>query len=243
MTAAPAAGNSGMPASAANAMRAISRIEGLAAAVYRENIDTDVLIPSRDITAPAREGYGEKLFAPWRYTAPGGPENPDFVLNREPWRTATVLIAGANFGCGSSREMAVWALAQFGFRCVIAPSFGAIFRNNCVRNFLLPVELPGTVVQELANAAAAAPVHLIVDLQTCTVTAPGGETAPSAVHPFNIDADDRASLLAGLDAIDQTWLHRAAIQAFEAADRQRRPWVWAAAPDAPALAPLNGLPP
>ncbi len=232
-----------MTASAANAGRAVSRIEGLAAAVYCENIDTDILIPSHDITSPAREGYGSKLFAPWRYTAPGGPESPDFVLNREPWRAATVLIAGANFGCGSSREMAVWALAQFGFRCVIAPSFGAIFRNNCVRNFLLPVELPSPVVQALASAAAATPLRLTIDLQTCTVTWPASVSTPAAVHPFSIDADDRASLLAGLDAIDQTWLHRVAIQAFEAADRQRRPWVWAQARDDLILAPPNGTQP
>ena len=202
--------------------KAITHIEGVAAALYLENIDTDSIIPSRDITSPARDGYGPKLFAAWRYSAPGGPENPEFVLNREPWRQARILIAGANFGCGSSREMAVWALWQFGIRCVIAPSFGAIFRNNCVRNFLLPVELPSHTVQTLAAAASAAPLVLRVDLPAGVVMAPDGSS-----HPFTLEPDERQVLLAGLDAIALTWRHRPAIEAFEATDRQRRPWVWA----------------
>lgn len=201
--------------------QAISRIEGLAAALPHENIDTDIIIASRDITSPSREGFGAKLFAPWRYTSPDGPEDASFVLNREPWRHASILIAGANFGCGSSREMAVWALWQFGIRCVIAPSFGAIFRGNCVRNFLLPVELPAAAVAELAAAAQAAPLRLTVDLHDCTVRGEG-----LALQRFAIDADEREVLLAGLDAIDLTWQRRAEIEAFEAADRLRRPWLW-----------------
>jgi 3-isopropylmalate/(R)-2-methylmalate dehydratase small subunit len=197
------------------------RVEGIAAPLKRDNIDTDVIIPSRDITSPSREGFGAKLFAPWRFTSPGGPENPDFVLNREPWRDARILIAGRNFGCGSSREMAVWALVQFGISCVIAPSFGAIFRNNCVRNALLPVELPQAAVDTLAAAAEAGPLVLTVDLEACEVRGPNG---PS--YNFTLDAADREMLLTGMDAIDRTWQQRAAIEAFEARDRLKRPWVW-----------------
>ncbi len=205
-------------------MEPLRRVEGLAAPLMRDHIDTDVIIPSREITSPAREGFGARLFAPWRYLKPGGPEDPAFVLNREPWRQARILIAGRNFGCGSSREMAVWALVQFGIRCVIAPSFGAIFRANAVRNALLPVELPASAVDALAAAAEAAPLVLTVDLETCEVR---GRDAQGAIrHPFAIDPDEREMLLAGLDAIDRTWQHRAAIEAFEAADRVRRPWVW-----------------
>jgi 3-isopropylmalate/(R)-2-methylmalate dehydratase small subunit len=202
-------------------MEPLTRVEGIAAPLKRENIDTDVIIPSRDITSPSREGYGAKLFAPWRYLGPGGAEDPSFVLNRAPWRDARILIAGRNFGCGSSREMAVWALVQFGIRCVIAPSFGAIFRNNCIRNALLPVELPEAVVDALAAAAEAAPLTLTVDLEANEVRGPGGLS-----HSFTIDADDREMLLTGLDAIDRTWQQRQAIEDFEAADRVRRPWMW-----------------
>ena len=205
-------------------MAPITIIEGIAAALNRENIDTDIIIPSREITSPSREGFGTKLFAPWRYLSPGGPENPEFVLNREPWRHATILIAGANFGCGSSREMAVWALAQFGFRALIAPSFGAIFRSNCLRNGILPVVLPAATVLRLAALANAAALTLMVDLLACEVRA-----QDELVIPFGIDEHEREMLLTGLDAIDRTWQLREAIEAFEAADRQRRPWVWAAA--------------
>lgn len=205
-------------------MEPLRRVEGLAAPLMRDHIDTDVIIPSREITSPAREGFGAKLFAPWRYLAPGGPENPAFVLNREPWRHARILIAGRNFGCGSSREMAVWALVQFGIRCVIAPSFGAIFRANALRNALLPVELPAPTVEALAAAAEAAPLMLTVDLEANEVR--GRDAQGGIRHPFAIDADEREMLLTGLDAIDRTWQHRPAIEAFEAADRVRRPWVW-----------------
>jgi 3-isopropylmalate/(R)-2-methylmalate dehydratase small subunit len=205
-------------------MQPLVRVEGIAAPLVRDHIDTDVIIPSRDITSPSREGFGAKLFAPWRYLGPGGPENPEFVLNRAPWRDARILIAGRNFGCGSSREMAVWALVQFGIRCVIAPSFGAIFRNNCIRNALLPVELPEAAVSELAAAAQAGPLVLTVDLEACEVRGPPG--LPGLRHAFTIDAADREMLLTGMDAIDRTWQQRSAIEAFEAADRLRRPWMW-----------------
>lgn len=202
-------------------MEAIRLIEGVAAPLLRPNIDTDTIIPSREITSPGREGYGDKLFAPWRYLGPERHENPDFVLNRAPFRRARILIAGENFGCGSSREMAVWALHQFGLRCIVAPSFGAIFRSNCVRNALLPVELPAQTVAALAAAAESGELRLCVDLEACEVVEAGGRR-----HRFAIDAAEREMLLSGLDAIDLSWQWRARIEAFEAADRQRRPWIW-----------------
>ena len=202
-------------------MKAVLRVEGTAAALLRPNIDTDVIIPSREITSPAREGFGAKLFAPWRYLSPGGPENPEFVLNRAPCRHAVILIAGANFGCGSSREMAVWALAQFGFRCVIVPSFGAIFRDNCIRNGLLPVELPAALVQTLGAFAERAPDGWAVDLVSQQVRPPG-----TPAHRFEFDPHEREMLLAGLDAIDLTWQRRDQIEAFWARDRVARPWAW-----------------
>lgn len=205
-------------------MKPVLRIEGVAAPLLRDNIDTDTIIPSRDITSPSREGFGVKAFAPWRYLGPGGAENPEFVLNRGPWRLARLLVAGRNFGCGSSREMAVWALAQFGIQAVVAASFGAIFRQNCVRNGLVPVELPHATVQRLAEAAGDpdAPLTLVVDVAALALIEPDGTR-----QPFALDEADREMLLTGLDAIDRTWQQREAMLAFEAADRIARPWIWA----------------
>jgi 3-isopropylmalate/(R)-2-methylmalate dehydratase small subunit len=203
-------------------MEPVIRIEGIAAPLLRDNVDTDTIIPSRDITSPSREGFGAKAFAPWRYLGPGGPENPEFVLNRAPWRDASILVAGRNFGCGSSREMAVWALVQFGIRAVVAVSFGAIFRQNCIRNGLVPVELPGEVVTALAaRAEREAPLRLVVDVAALALIEPAG-----LQHAFGLDAADHEMLLTGLDAIDRTWQHRAAMESFEAADRGARPWIW-----------------
>ena len=203
-------------------MEPVIRIEGIAAPLLRDNVDTDTIIPSRDITSPSREGFGAKAFAPWRYLGPGGPENPEFVLNRAPWRDASILVAGRNFGCGSSREMAVWALVQFGIRAVVAVSFGAIFRQNCIRNGLVPVELPGEVVTALAaRAELEAPLRLVVDVAALALIEPAG-----LQHAFGLDAADHEMLLTGLDAIDRTWQHRTAMESFEAADRGARPWIW-----------------
>jgi 3-isopropylmalate/(R)-2-methylmalate dehydratase small subunit len=202
-------------------MKPVGRIEGIAAPLLRENIDTDVIIPSREITSPSREGFGAKAFAPWRYTAPGGPEDPAFVLNTEPFRRAVILITGANFGCGSSREMAVWALAQWGLQAIVAPSFGSIFRANCVRNGLVPVVLEAALVAALAARAERGQSGWVVDLAAQRIAEPDG-----SAHAFDFDADEREMLLSGLDAIDRTWQHLAAIEAFEARDRIERPWVW-----------------
>ena len=202
-------------------MEQFVRVEGIAAPLHRPNIDTDAIIPSREITSPGREGYGEKLFAPWRYLGPDRRENPDFVLNRAPFRAAPILIAGENFGCGSSREMAVWALRQFGIRVVVAPSFGAIFRSNCLRNGILPVVLPAATVTGLAARAEAGDLVLAVDLGTCTVTVPDG-----AVLKFPIEAREREMMLEGLDDIALTLKRKGDIEAFQARDREARPWVW-----------------
>ncbi len=206
-------------------MEAFVRHTGIAAPLLRDNIDTDLLIPSREITSPGKDGYGEKLLAPWRYlpAADGARvENPEFVLNRPAFRQAGILIAGRNFGSGSSREAAVWAVRQFGLRCVIAPSFGAIFQNNCYRNGVLPVVLPEAEVAALAQEAEGGTLLLTVDLEANAVCA--GERR----WPFAVPASERAMLLEGLDAIGLTLARNGArIAAFQHADRAARPWVWA----------------
>ena len=207
-------------------MEKFVRIEGIAAPLYRPNIDTDLIIASREITSPGREGYAEKLFAPWRYLGPDRREDPGFVLNRAPFRKAAILIAGENFGCGSSREMAAWAIRQFGIRAVIAPSFGAIFAANCIRNGVLPVALPARAAAALAARAEAGDLVLVVDLVRCSVTGPDG-----AAHAFAIGAREREMMLEGLDDIALTLGRRGEIEAFQAKDRGERPWIRARLPD------------
>jgi 3-isopropylmalate/(R)-2-methylmalate dehydratase small subunit len=202
-------------------MEAFESINGAAAPLFRANIDTDTLIPSPLITNASREGYGPKLLGGWRYEADFTTERTDFILNRPAWRSSCILIAGENFGCGSSREMAVWAVRQFGFRCVIAPSFAPIFRQNCLRNGLLPITLPAKLIEQLAQRAEAAPRDWTVDLRDCSITEPSG-TRPS----FEIDAREREQLLQGLDPISVTMKRADEIRAFADADRQRRPWIW-----------------
>jgi 3-isopropylmalate/(R)-2-methylmalate dehydratase small subunit len=203
-------------------MEPLVRIQSVAAPLLRANIDTDIIIPSREITSPGREGYGEKAFAPWRYEAGTRREIADFVLNQTPYREARILIGGANFGCGSSREMAVWALQQFGIRVLIAPSFGAIFRNNCVRNGVLPIQLPLADFERLAERVRAAATVLVVDLPAQTIAAADGAWTLS----FEVAANDKETLLNGLDAIGLTLQRRSAIEAFQTRDRGARPWVW-----------------
>ena len=204
-------------------MEPFVHLKGVAAPLPIDNVDTDAIIPSRETQSVSRSGYGEKLFANWRYL-PGTREiNADFVLNRAPFAQAQLLVGGRNFGCGSSREAAVWALSQFGIRCVIAPSFGTIFRNNCIRNGLLPVTLPIKVVEPLLSDLQACVGEAIVaiDLQACTVTGPDG-----AVHRFEIGALDREMLLSGADEIAITLQKRGLIEAFRNMDRTQRPWVY-----------------
>lgn len=205
-------------------MEKFTRLTAIAAPLMRINVDTDAIIPSREMKRVSKIGLSEGLFAGWRYRAPGSrEENPEFVLNREPYRRAQILLTGANFGCGSSREHAVWALHEWGIRAIIAPSFGAIFYSNCVRNGIVPVVLAQDIVERLAAEVASAPAEnrLTVDLEQCTVTAPDGE-----VHPFRIAPADREMLLEGLDAIAVTMKRDDEILAFQARDRLRRPWIY-----------------
>ncbi len=186
-------------------------LTGIAAPLLRDNVDTDTIIPSREMKSTGKTGLAAGLFAPWRYADPASrTPDPDFVLNQPEYTAAPFLLAGANFGCGSSREHAVWALAEWGIRCVIAESFAPIFRTNCVRNGVLPVELPRAAIAALAGRTITA------DLARQVVEG----------HPFAIDAEAKAMLLEGLDAIDLTFKHRDAIAAWQAADRAQRPWVY-----------------
>ena len=197
--------------------------QGIAAPLIRINVDTDAIIPSREMRSTGKTGLADGLFAGWRYTDAGTRSpNPDFVLNQPRYAGASILLSGANFGCGSSREHAVWALAEYGFRCIIAPSFGAIFQNNCIRNGLLPLPLPAEQIEAMRAALEAhSQPQLCVDLQQQCVSLVDG---PS--FDFAIDPAARQMLLQGLDAIGLTLQSAASIQNFVQADRQRRPWAY-----------------
>ena len=193
-------------------MQQFIRVRGVAAALPLANVDTDMIIPARFMKALTRGGLGAHLFEELRFT-PDGREKADFILNRTACRSAEILIADRNFGCGSSREHAVWALDDFGIRCVIAPSFGDIFASNARKNGLLLVRLPDALCDKLRRDIALsqhAPIE--VDLETQRIILASGETIA-----FAIDADDRRILMAGLDDIGRTLRHEAAIARFEAA--------------------------
>ncbi len=189
---------------------------GIAAPLYQANINTDVIIPIKRLVGTARDGLGRYAFEPWRFHDDGS-ENPEFVLNQADYRNASILIAGANFGCGSSREGAVWALADFGFRCVIAPSFGGIFYGNCLQSGLLPVVLPEDQVRRLIAGSN----FLNIDLEARLVISKG-----AAPLPFEIDDARRTKLMQGLDDIGMTLRRGAEITDFQDRDRQVRPWIW-----------------
>lgn len=176
------------------------------ASLPRDNVDTDTIIPSREIRSTGRTGLADGLFAPWRYNE-GRVPDPDFVLNQVP--DARILVTGANFGCGSSREHAVWSLAEWGIRAVIAESFAPIFRNNCIRNGVLPVVLGKAIIASL-------PTCVTIDLPGQSVDA----------HRFEIDAEAKMMLIEGLDAIDLTLKHRDAILRWTTRDRRARPWIY-----------------
>jgi 3-isopropylmalate/(R)-2-methylmalate dehydratase small subunit len=205
-------------------MDKFATLNSVAAPVLRENIDTDVIIPiSRLVGNSVRGTLGQWCFTPLRYR-PDGSENPEFVLNREPYRGAQILLTGVNFGCGSSREGAVWALHEMGVRCVIGSSFGDIFFNNCFQNGLLPVVLDRQTVESLAREVEASQGagRISVDLAEMTVTAPSGKR-----HSFAVEPARREALLEGLDEIAMTLKRAPEIAAFQARDRQQRPWVHA----------------
>ncbi len=202
-------------------MEKFVRVTGVACPLARINVDTDAIMPKRWCVSITKEGFDKGFFGDWRYDLDGR-EIPSFVLNRAPYRDAKILVAGANYGCGSSREMAVWGHLQFGIRAVIAPSFASIFEENSFKNGLLPVVLPEAVVIDLLAALDAHPgAHMTVDLEAERVTGPDAR-----VYPFAVEPARRRALLEGQDEIGQTLRHRGAIDAFQAADRTRRPWVW-----------------
>ncbi len=201
-------------------MTPVSRIHGRAAPLMAQNVDTDVIIRIERLTDLERDQLGPYGFESWRYLEDGS-ENPDFLLNRPEWRGAPILLAGPNFGCGSSREGAVWALWGMGVRCVIAPGFGGIFYNNCFQNGVLPIRLPMETVETLAEVARAAPeAEFTADLEAKTVTPPGLDPIP-----FELDELRRQNLLHGLDDLGLTLGRLDEIAAFQKADAARRPWI------------------
>jgi 3-isopropylmalate/(R)-2-methylmalate dehydratase small subunit len=203
-------------------MQPFTTLTAVAAPLMRDNIDTDAIMPSREIRSVAKTGLTEGLFAGWRYaTMDGRDPNPGFVLNDPRYAQAQILVTGANFGCGSSREHAAWALAEYGFRAIIAPSFNPIFRNNCILNGMVPVVLPAVQTAEIAAELASGDPTLTVDLASCDVRRPAG-----AIWPFVIDAEAREMLLEGMDSIALTLKLADRIQTMRAFDRQARPWVY-----------------
>jgi 3-isopropylmalate/(R)-2-methylmalate dehydratase small subunit len=210
-------------------MNAFTVLKGLVAPMDRENVDTDAIIPKQFLKSIRKTGFGPNLFDAWRYLDIGVPgqdpatrqPNPDFVLNQPRYLGAAILLARNNFGCGSSREHAPWALDQFGFRCVIAPSFADIFFNNCLKNGLLPVVLSDKLVSRLFNDCLAFPgFTLTVDLERQVVCHPQGEE-----FAFEVQAFRRYCLLNGLDDIGLTLRHKTEIQAFEAHRMAQKPWL------------------
>ena len=201
-------------------MDKFTRLTGIAAPMPLVNIDTDMIIPKQFLKTIQRSGLGKNLFDEMRYN-PDGSEIADFVLNQPAYRHAEIIVAGDNFGCGSSREHAPWALLDFGIRCVISTSFADIFYNNCFKNGILPIVLPPDVVEVLLeDARKGANARITVDLEAETVTTSDGQS-----FPFKIDSFRRHCLLNGLDDIGLTLEKVAAIDSFETAAATSRPWV------------------
>ena len=201
-------------------MDAFTTLTAVAAPLPMANVDTDKIIPAHHLKTIARTGLGRVVFETLRFVGSGA-ERPDFVLNQEPYRRAQILIAHENFGCGSSREHAPWALLDFGIRCVIAPSFADIFHNNCFKNGILPIRLPRAMCDQLMeDARLGGNARLTVDLARQVVVRPNGEEIP-----FEIDAFRKHLLLNGLDDIGQTMQRAAAIDAYEARQLREKPWM------------------
>lgn len=202
-------------------MQPFSQWRGVAAPLPKANVDTDAIIAVQHVYTLKKSGLGNYLFHRWRY-APDGTEIDDFVLNRAAFRQASVLVAQSNFGCGSSREHAVWALSDFGIRCVVAPSFASIFHENCIKNGILPLVLPEQEVEDLLALLGRIDSKVVnIDLQACTVTFPDG-----SVHAFTLDRAQREALLEGLDPITLAERYAQDISAFQQRDRVERPWIW-----------------
>jgi len=200
-------------------MTPFTHLDGRAAPLAVANIDTDQIIPKQFLKTIEREGLAKGLFYDLRFDGDGNPK-PDFVLNQPAYAGASILVAGDNFGCGSSREHAPWALLDFGLRCVIAPSFADIFFNNCFENGLLPVALPDDQVKALMDESKGGNHMISVDLETQTVVSPSGRK-----FSFEIDAGRKEKLLKGLDAVGETLQHAGDITAFEEKRRTIRPWL------------------
>lgn len=211
-------------------MEPFTQHQGVVMPLDRPNVDTDAIIPKQYLKSVKRAGFGPNLFDDWRYLDPGDPAidndsrrpNPDFVLNQAQYSGASVLIGRENFGCGSSREHAVWALTDYGFRAVIAPSFADIFFNNSFKNGLLPITLSEAEVDQLFNEEQAGEGYqLEIDLEAQTVTTPGGTS-----FSFEIDAFRKYRLLNGLDDIGLTLQHQDEIRAYEARRKSEAPWLF-----------------
>ncbi len=201
-------------------MEKFTKLAGVAAPLPRVNVDTDAIIPKQYLKTIKRTGLKAGLFYEWR-TNQDGSEKPDFVLNQSAYKNAKILVAGANFGCGSSREHAPWALLDFGIRCVIAPSFGDIFFNNCFKNGMLPIALPQADVDKLMqDAEKGANATLSVDLEKQEITRPDG-----GVIKFEIDPFRKYCLLNGFDDIGLTMRQKDKIDAYEAERRRSLPWL------------------
>ena len=203
--------------------------KGLVAPMDRDNVDTDAIIPKQFLKSIKRSGFGPNLFDEWRYLDHGEPgqdpasrkPNPDFVLNQPRYAGASVLIARQNFGCGSSREHAPWALQQYGFRAILAPSFADIFFNNCFKNGLLPIVLPESAIARLFDEVYAFPGYqLTVDLPRQVIVKPDGAELPFDIEPFR-----KECLIGGLDEIGLTLQHQDKIRAYEAARIAAKPWL------------------
>ncbi|WP_028451169.1 3-isopropylmalate dehydratase small subunit [Chitinilyticum aquatile] len=212
-------------------MKAFTQLDGLVCAMDRANVDTDAIIPKQFLKSIKRSGFGPNLFDEWRYLDHGEPGmdnsqrplNPDFELNLPRYQGAQILLARDNFGCGSSREHAPWAIEDFGFRALIAPSFADIFFNNCFKNGLLPIVQPADVVDQLFREAAACEGYrLNIDLASQTITTPSGQ-----VFSFEITEHRKACLLNGWDEIGLTLRHADEIRAFEEKRKLEQPWLFA----------------
>ena len=211
-------------------MRAFTQHEGIVAPMDRANVDTDLMVPKQFLKSIRRSGFGPNLFDELRYLDEGQPNadnsrrplNPEFPLNFPRYRGASILLARENFGCGSSREHAAWAMADFGFRCVIAPSFADIFKSNALKNGILPLALAADQVEMLfAQTYATEGFTLAIDLEACSLTLPGGVTWSFEVDPFRRDC-----LLQGLDDIGITLQSAGAIKTFEQRHEAKYPWVF-----------------
>src|SRR5689334_6130497 len=201
-------------------MEKFTRLEGVAAPLRIINVDTDMVIPKQYLKTIKRTGLGKGLFSERRYKDDGS-ENPDFVLNKPAYRKAKILVAGENFGCGSSREHAPWALLDFGIRCVIAPSFADIFYNNCFKNGILPLKVPQEIVDKLLDdAERGANAIITIDLEKQEITGPDGGRVTFDVEPFR-----KHCLLNGLDDIGITLQNEKAIDSFEEKRRATQPWL------------------